>query len=76
MRAVMSVVLILLGLMVAAYGGIGSLFVWGGVESGDSSVGWISVVFMFLLTLSGVAMFVRGLWLLLRESPKDPRKES
>lgn len=64
LKAIGGLLLAILGLCVAAYGGIGSLFVMGAVQRGDPSVSWGDVIFLWVVGLIGIAAIAVGVVLL------------
>ena len=65
-RLVVGIILMAVGLPVAAYYAIGSLFVAGAVQQHDPSVTRADVVLCLVWVTAGVAMFVTGTALVAR----------
>ena len=63
-------VLVILGLAMAAYGGIGSLFVAGAIDQPGEHVGAMDVAILVLFALFGVGLFALGVIGVLRGGPK------
>lgn len=64
-RIVIALVLIFLGLIMGAYGGLGFLFV-----SGDASASGGDLLRVGLFAALGAGLFALGIWLLTRIKPK------
>jgi hypothetical protein len=61
-----SLLLIVLGIPILLYFGIGSAFLEGAVERGDSSVSRMGVLFMLLFAMGGITMISFGVVGLMR----------
>jgi hypothetical protein len=74
-KVIRSLLLILFGVPITLYFGIGSLFVEGGREQGDPSVGPLSVVFVGMLAIIGITMIAFGIWELGRGGSKSHNED-